>query len=760
MSIKVKCKTIEQRFTGDNGYRVICCTPLEHNGVVKLNNRFQFSIAGNNFPYIDINKEYELEIELDVKSKYPASYILISCPSIENLDVDNLTREQSFEILMGCTSSENIANSILDVYPDYIKRALTDGADSIDTKPIKGVGTEYNKAYCRNLNEKYKYLSILNKYKDYKFDIIDCEKLYRKFTTLEDIEKNIRDSPYYVMIDILNKTFYKSDLILKSIRPDLGISKQRCEYCVLDILSKNEEDGNTYMDANIMYLIMRDGYDIGKKHYAYNVPELLPIVVDTCNDSEVLYYNPKNKRLAKMNTWIAEKAIKQFIDDKIIDFPKLDIDYESYRKLPDDSFGLVDNQMNALKNTCEYGACILAGYSGAGKSKTVKNIVRMLKDNRISFTLLAPTGRAARVLSDATHETAFTIHRRCLSQDGINSDVIIIDEYGMVGIDLMMMILNSVENPNARFIFIGDPAQIPSISYGKVFQDMIDSNVVPKTILTEVFRYKSNGALFVATNTREGNNFFDEMEYSNGIYSAGKNFKFIELSDEEDILNTTVSEYKRMLQKSKKKDIAVLSCQNVGNLGTYELNRRIQEEINPPKPNENILTRTIEDCIIVFRQGDIILNTKNDYKAVTKEEYNKMVKSNGILNLNDLGSEFIANGQTGIILNILKDGMIAQFDEQEYFISKGKLKQLLLGYSISIHKSQGSTIERVINIVTNRHKYMLNRGIEYVANTRASIETVDIGERSAYEYALGIVENERRNTFLKDLLLEDEKENG
>lgn len=392
-----------------------------------------------------------------------------------------------------------------------------------------------------------------------------------------------------------------------------------------------------------------------------------------------------------------------------------------------------------------------------GKTFSVKQLIKMIENAHMTYTLLAPTGKSSRVLAEQTNRQAFTIHKKCFEGE-INTDVVIIDESGMVGLDVMNMLISACTNDKSRFVFVGDPAQIPSISLGKIYEDMIKSEIVPSSNLTEVFRYKSNGSLFVATNVRQGKSFFKdtEMVKNNGkAYTVCDNYKFIE-TDEDDIAEVVINEYYKLLNKGiKPKDILILAPQNVGEIGTYAINNIIQAEVNPPRANETVMSRKIGGTSVKFRVGDLVINTKNDYKAVSYDAYLKL-QEDSILTEQDVCDKIIVNGQIGIIREVLdKEGLLIQFDEDLIFMNKGKLNQLLLGYSISTFKAQGSTTEYTINIISSKHKRLLSRGLLYVADTRNKKQCVDIGSIDAYETALNININDTRNTFLLELLTQN-----
>lgn len=746
MSIVVKCKAIREMFKNGD-FKIIAFEPFTpFPEELKLSEYFTFSVKGE-IPYITIGKEYDLEIELiSYDKRYGGAYKILSVFNLEKLDLHDLTREESFEILMDCTSSEKIANNILEVYPNFIETILINGKEAIDVKLIKGVGNAYLNAYVREITSKYKYYHIIQKFKDYKIDISDAKVLCDNYKDEFGIEKMIKENPYRVLKE-LGRSFENNDKMIMELRPDLKESEQRCAYLILSVLERNEYDGNTRLNGNILYNYIEN---------EYNVPELLPLVVKVATENDLFYYDEKSKDLAIATTYLAECKIAEFVKDKIKNSIRLDIDWEKYKKEGD--FELTENQLNCLKNFCEYNFSILAGYSGSGKSQSVQNLVSLMEDNHISYTLLSSTGKASKVLSESTHRKASTIHKRCY-EGAINSDCIIIDEFGMVNLDTFIMLLNTITNENVRIVLCGDPAQLSAIGLSKIFDDLINSEKVPMTMLTEIFRYKSNGSLYVATNLRNGKSFFNDKEmvkYENGIYSVSNNYKFIEC-EENKISEKVISEYFKLINKGiKPKDIMVLSSFNVKENGTYYLNNALQSEINPPKPNEKYHSVKVENgkTTITFRVNDIVINTKNNYNAVTYENY-LLMKQDG-LEEEDVKNSIVINGQIGIIREVIDDGLIIQYDEELIYTNKLNLKNLLLGYAISIHKSQGSSSDYVITIISEQHRKMLTRGLLYVADTRCRNACIDIGSSEAFEEALKVVDNDLRRTWLLDLMIEGE----
>ena len=739
MSIKVKAKAFKSMYHS-NGFDIIAFSPVyPYSESLKLSKYMTFSCKGD-LSWCSIGKEYEIEIEEAETNKYGTTYTVVSVPSLM-INLKDLTVAQSKELLMDFTT-ERQAENILSAYPDFIYKIVTEGKESIDIKKIHNVGEIYLNAYAREINTRYKYFGIIEKIKEWNIDVSDCKKLVDKFFDENNIVKEFKENPYECLIGILDRDFEKADRLIMEIRPDLKYSEQRCAYLILNVLKKNEEEGSTRLNANVVYNYVINEYPQGR--------DLEELIVPTVKTNKLFYYNDETKDLAIMTTYLAECRIADFIKDKLKNSHKLDIDCEKYRV--DGEVKLTDTQMGLLKNFCNYDFTILAGYAGTGKSFSIHNLITLMDDNGLSYTLLSSTGKASRVLAENTHRTATTIHKRCF-QGTISTDVVIVDECGMVNLDTFIMLLNAIDNDNIKIILVGDNAQLSAIGLSKIFEDLIKSEKVPVTMLTEVFRYKSNGSLFVATNVRQGKAFFEDKEsvkFQNGTYSIGNNYKFIEKKDDE-VFDEVIKQYMSLLNKGiNKKDILVLSPFNKGDMGTYAINNAIQAEINPPKVNEKYHTRKINNNTILFRCGDLVINTKNDYHAVSEKAYHEMIE-NGLYE-EDVEDSVVVNGQIGIVREVVDTGLIIQYDEELIYTSKSKLNNLLLGYAISSHKSQGSGSNYVISIVSNQHKKMLSRGLLYVMDTRCKKACIDIGQVEAFESGLKVVDNDLKNTFLLELM--------
>lgn len=742
MSITVKAKCLKNVYKNGD-YRIFSWSPIEKDKELKLSNYFTFSTKGND-SYIQEQKEYTIELEeISYDSKWGATYKILSCPSLVELNFDTLTRDESFNILMDCTSSERIANNILDAYEDFIKIILTEGKESIDLNKIKGVGEAYLNSYSRELNEKYKYIALINKLKDFQIDVGDCKALYSVYDKDEEIVSEIKKNPYKILIGVLKRSFENADKMILELRDDLTHSEERCSYLILSVLETNESYGNTKCNANVIY-----NYIIKNYTQAKDIKDL--IVPTVLNNKELFYYDEETKDLAILNTYLGECQIANLSVDKNEEPHILDIDWKSYKDL--DDFHLTDEQLGALENFCNYDFTILCGKSGSGKTSTMKALVKLMEDNNMSYSLLSPTGSASLRLKEQTHRPASTIHRKVLRDGKINSDVIIVDEMSMVSLDVFVMLINAISNKDCKIVLCGDDSQLPSISKGKVFNDLIESNKVPKTILTKVFRYDTNGGAFVGENIRLGRQFLnnEKVKVKGNIYNICGNYKFVQT---ENIFENVISEYKSLLKKYKPNEIMILSAYNIGDCGTYKLNQTIEDEYNPPKANEKTLSYKINGVKINFRVGSRVVNTKNNYNALPLDSFKEIQKSNGKLTEEDVRVTELFNGQIGVVAEVQDDYLVCQFDEELIVIDKHKLNTLLLARAISIHRSQGSEYKAVINIISPQQSRNLSKNLLYVSDTRAKEYHCDIGDRETFEKALLVDSVDTRKTWLKDLLI-------
>ena len=401
----------------------------------------------------------------------------------------------------------------------------------------------------------------------------------------------------------------------------------------------------------------------------------------------------------------------------------------------------------AAINACLTGSVfILTGGPGTGKTTTLNGVIKILKAQKKRILLCAPTGRAAKRMSDLTGEPAKTIHRLLevdfTSKDELKfkrneknplpADVIIADEMSMVDSLLMCSLVRAIK-PSSKFIMVGDSNQLPSVGAGNVLKDLIASHYIPSVELKEIFRQAAK-SLIVTNAHRIVKGEFPVLD------DKQNDFFFMNKPNEEDIPSLVIQLAKQRLPStygfSPIDDIQVLCPTKMGAAGTRELNKLLQQALNPPAQNK----AELKFFDVIFRIGDKVMQTKNDYDVLWTRN-------------NEKGSG-IFNGDIGIIRSVdrFSQNVTIDFEGRMAIYTSEMLRKLEHAYAITIHKSQGSEYDAVIIPITGYTKNLLYRNLLYTGVTRAKKMIILIGTR---ELVKAMVDNDRkmlRYTLLRPML--------
>ncbi|MBQ9065165.1 MAG: ATP-dependent RecD-like DNA helicase [Blautia sp.] len=422
-------------------------------------------------------------------------------------------------------------------------------------------------------------------------------------------------------------------------------------------------------------------------------------------------------------------------------------------------FALDDMQRSAVRIASESGVFILTGGPGTGKTTTINAIIRYFDDNNTVISLAAPTGRAAKRMTETTGYEAMTIHRMLelsgLPEEGrdgrtahfernaqnpLETDVIIIDEMSMVDIFLMHSLLLAVQ-PGTRLILVGDENQLPSVGPGNVLRDIISSGCFPVVTLTKIFRQALDSDIVVnAHRINRG----EAVPTDN----KSRDFFFLKRYDVNRILNVMIQLIRDKLPgyvDASPSEIQVLTPMRKGALGAVQLNQILQEYLNPPSPGK----KEKESGGRLFREGDKVMQIRNNYQLEWEVlgKYNIPVeKGVGVF-----------NGDTGILrsINEFSETVTVDFEDgrtAEY--SSKQLEELELSYAVTIHKSQGSEYPAVIIPLLNGPPMLMNRNLLYTAVTRAKKCVTIVGSEAAFASMIENVRQTRRYSFLDKRLLE------
>ncbi|MEG0352585.1 MAG: ATP-dependent RecD-like DNA helicase [Cellulosilyticaceae bacterium] len=551
-------------------------------------------------------------------------------------------------------------------------------------------------------------------------------KIYKKYKdkTIEVIKRN----PYRLAEDVFGIGFKKAD----EIATQIGIDREdpnRIKTGILFVLSSFSGNGHTYMPKDILVREARELLSVTEDFIENAMIELSlnkAIVIRNYEGTTCIFI----KKLFECEQSIARKLIDlaALYDKETM----LNFEAELAQTEKDLGIELVAEQREAVKHTLSYGVTVITGGPGTGKTTTIQAILHMLEKGKEQVLLAAPTGRAAKRMSETTGCVAQTIHRlleierldeSSLGQNfnrdeenPLEGDVVIIDEMSMVDVRLMSSLLDAIM-VGQRIILIGDADQLPSVGAGNVLKDIIKSERVPVVRLTQIFRQASKSA--IVRNAHKIN----KGEYPT-TNEQDTDFFFMNRAVQEEVKNTVIELITTRLPKYQKldsiKDIQVLVPMRKGVLGVNELNKSIQAAINPPDFGK--LEKEYRGTI--FRQGDKVMQIKNNYSTPWK------ILAKSHLPMDEGVGVF--NGDCGIItqIDLQKEVATVTFDDQktvEYEFAQ--LDELELAYAVTIHKSQGSEYPAVIIPVHSGPPMLLSRNLLYTAVTRAKKMVVGVGLR-------------------------------
>lgn len=547
-----------------------------------------------------------------------------------------------------------------------------------------------------------------------------------------DAVQKIRENPYAAVAKVTGYAFKTAD----QIGQELGIATddpRRIQGAIYQVLlNKLGEDGDTYVALAELLTQASEILGINKfDPLATQVNALQKagqVVVDGKNAALADIYNTELE-IARIMKNLVERREDQHDEnysDKQLEEAiaqaedQLQIKYDDTQKL-------------AIKNALSHPISILTGGPGTGKTTIINGILLALREleqipasalysEAPPFLLAAPTGRAAKRMSEITGITAKTIHRllglgigenNAEDLNELNGEILIIDEMSMVDMFLFKQLISSI-NQTKHIVFVGDKDQLPSVGAGNIFGDLIKSGAFPTTILKEIHR-QGDGSTII-TLAHDVNN----GENQAAIFSKTRNYSFIPCRPA--LVGEAVKQIVQLALKRgfHKDDIQVLGAMYHGQGGVINLNNIVQQIMNPPRPN----SKKIEIHDETFRIGDRVLQLQNNPE---KDIY---------------------NGQIGKVIGIDNENskamLIANFDDREVEFSKKDLYDLTRAYAITIHKSQGSEFPLVILNLTMQNWVMLKRNLLYTAITRAEKNLVLVGEKRAYLTALNTPGNDRK----------------
>lgn len=625
-----------------------------------------------------------------------------------------------------------------------VKQFGTEALDIIDNDcmqltAIKGItsdkalyiSNEYHK--ITGVNEVIKFLG------EYNFGPAHAISVWSAFE--HDSIKQIKTNPYILCTSGIDIDFRSVD----RMAADLGFDAEnsdRVRAGIVYVLHENANAGHTCLPTEKLRESVCDNLGIERRQFES--------CLDDCEEKDWVVRITLGKRefVYLPEYYLAETYIAKKLAFMLRTSAQYEKDYSDEIRGVEFSENIqYEDLQRAAISACLTGSVfILTGGPGTGKTTTLNGVIKILKAQKKRILLCAPTGRAAKRMSDLTGEPARTIHRllevdftakgelkfKRNETNPLPADVVIADEMSMVDALLMCSLVRAIK-PTSKFIMVGDSNQLPSVGAGNVLKDLIASHYIPSVELKEIFRQAAQ-SLIVTNAHRIVNGEFPVLD------DRHNDFFFMNKSLESDIAELVIQLAKQRLPDtygfSPIDDIQVLCPTKMGMAGTKELNKQLQSALNPPSQNK----AELKFFDVIFRTGDKVMQTKNDYDVLWTKN-------------NEKGSG-IFNGDIGIIRSVdrFSQNVTIDFEGRVAIYTSEMLRRLEHAYAITIHKSQGSEYDAVIIPITAFTHNLLYRNLLYTGVTRAKKMIIVIGTK---ELVKTMVDNNRkmlRYSLLRPLL--------
>lgn len=614
---------------------------------------------------------------------------------------------------------------------------------------IKGITKEKAIEMAQCFVENWELWQIVGFLDNFGISPANAKTIYKKLgpQTIDEIESNP-----YILIDLVKGVdFTKLDKY--ALENGFEINNHKRIKCGIKYsLVKITYNGHCCtLEANLIKyvkeLLKVEDDDIEHCLIDLNVKE--EIVIEKREDEKWVY----SKEIYDAESNIASKLILLDSAQNIKRIVGFDGELEKIEK--SGNINLSAKQKEAIQAINSNNVVIITGGPGTGKTTIIKNVIDIYKSHGKKVVLCAPTGRAAKRMTEMTGEEAKTLHRLLeigkIEKDNeftimnyevapIDADVIIVDEASMVDIYLMNYLLNGIYQ-GTKLILVGDTDQLPSVGPGSVLKDIINSERIKTIFLDEIFRQAAQSKIIVNSHRVNDGEYFLDKEEQEGLKD---DFFYIKEKSQDIMLDQIISLCKGRLKNFGDYDffenIQILSPTKKGLLGTKELNKRLQEELNPSSDEKK--EKKVGE--VIFREGDRVMQVKNNYDIYWEK--------GNTLSLTYENGTGIFNGELGKIVNIdflNKQIKILFDDEKEAWYAFSDMDQIEHAYAITVHKAQGSEFDVVIMVVTQSSAMLLTRNLLYTGLTRAKKLLILIGNDNVVKFMIQNADTKIRNTGLE-----------
>lgn len=706
--------------------------------VILIDVNKEFITATGKFPVINEGEWVELNGKFVLNQKYGEQFAVDSVKLSPPNTLDGITRYLSSGLIpgVGPITAMNIVNKFGEATLDIIHYNPERLAEcrNVSSKKAKEIGMAY-----AEVHQMQNAVMIMQ---SYNISTNLAIKIYNQYG--EGTEDILKNNPYKMVEDVDGIGFLTADRIAMAMGVPAD-SDYRIRAGILHVLKDNsDKNGNTYMQIPAL----KEGV-FGLLSINNLSERIDDLIVKLTLDNYIKPLDINNERVIALTQYY---KIEKVLADSLIllnsdtENERIDISDEIKMYETINHITMHEHQKMAVNIAVNNGVSIITGGPGTGKTTIIKCILQVFKDMGKKVKLMAPTGRAAKRLSESTGEDASTIHRALEMSGGkdrftynanqkLNYDVIIVDEVSMVDSQLMYFLVKSIKR-GSKLILVGDKDQLASVGAGNVLADILESGCFATMCLTQIYRQSEDSLIIVNAHAiNQG-----KMPELN---NKSKDFFFDKKEDNEEALNSIINMCTERIPKFLNVDtskVQVLAPMKAGVIGIDNINKCLQEKINPP----SLKKLEVENDKYIYRKYDRVMQITNNYE---REWQKDGVRGSGVFN-GDIGNIMDIDINTHEVIVEFEDGRIARY-------MKSDLGELTLSYAITIHKSQGSEFDVVIIPVLSGPPMLLTRNLLYTAVTRAKKMVVLIGTKQCIARMVHNNYTKIRYTMLKHFLETD-----
>ena len=716
--------------------------------IAVLETEFEELTVVGYLPFITLGDSLKLEGKYVEHPEYGRQFKIDTFEKIMPETLDSLERYLGNGTIKGVGPAT--AKRIVDYFGQETLYVLKFEPEKLGN--VKGITRSKGIEIATQFNENWELWQIVGFLEKFGIGVQNAKNVYKALGT-NAIEK-IEENPY-VLIDVANNVDFK---LIDKMALEMGVA------------TNNEKR----IRSGIKYSLIRATYNghcaVLKENLYEFVRNLLNVEDDDIDNAIInmranseIYIEERDEK-----TWVylfyyfeVEENIagKLLTLDKAKNIKKISRLSKEIKEIEKKTnIFLSEKQKEAIEAVNDNNVCIITGGPGTGKTTIIKTIIELYKKHKKKAVLCAPTGRAAKRMTETTGEEAKTLHRLLeigkIEDEGnfpnvnfdiapLDADVVIIDEMSMVDVFLMNYLVKALYQ-GTKLILVGDVDQLPSVGPGNVLQDLINSKQITTITLNKIFRQAAKSKIILNSHRINNGEVFIKKDESED--ELNEDFFFIKENNQEKILEQVISlcsgRLKKMGDYDFFKNIQVITPTKKGLLGTKDLNRALQEKLNPA--DENKAEKNVLGTI--FRVGDKVMQVKNNYDIYWEKKSKFSEKG---ISENGTG---VFNGELGTIKKIddLEKQIKVKFDDDKIvWYQYAELDQLEHAYAITVHKAQGSEFDVVIIPISPSAPMLLTRNLLYTGMTRAKKLLIMVGYPSVIEFMVGNTDSKKRNTGLE-----------